>query len=288
MKKILLLFLLITTLNFSKENVRAVSTSQFTTEMLLAIGAENQILGTAYLDDEILPELREKYNKIPVLSKGAPTKEQFYSLNPNFLTGWKSIATPKNLGTVEELKENGIEVVFTKSQDSSKIEDIYSDILMFGDIFNLKDNAKNVVKNMKEDINKVKEKNKNKNKNNIKVFAYDSQESAPFVVGGNGIGNTMIEIAGGENIFKDTNFSFGIGTWEKVLDENPEAIIVIDYGSVSYENKIKYLKNNSPISQLEAVKKNKFIRIPLSYISPGIKVSKGIEIISNGLREEKK
>ena len=286
MKKILLLFLLITTLNFSKENVRAVSTSQFTTEMLLAIGAENQILGTAYLDDEILPELREKYNKIPVLSEGAPTKEQFYSLNPNFLTGWKSIATPKNLGTVEELKENGIEVVFTKSQDSSKIEDIYSDILMFGDIFNLKDNAKNVVKNMKEDINKVKE--KNKNKNNIKIFAYDSQESAPFVVGGNGIGNTMIEIAGGENIFKDTNFSFGIGTWEKVLDENPEAIIVIDYGSVSYENKIKYLKNNSPISQLEAVKKNKFIRIPLSYISPGIKVSKGIEIISNGLREEKK
>ena len=286
MKKILLLFLLITTLNFSKENVRAVSTSQFTTEMLLAIGAENQILGTAYLDDEILPELREKYNKIPILSKGAPTKEQFYSLNPNFLTGWKSIATPKNLGTVEELKENGVEVVFTKSQDSSKIEDIYSDILMFGDIFNLKDNAKNVVKNMKEDINKVKE--KNKNKNNIKVFAYDSQESAPFVVGGNGIGNTMIEIAGGENIFKDTNFSFGIGTWEKVLDENPEAIIVIDYGSVSYENKIKYLKNNSPISQLEAVKKNKFIRIPLSYISPGIKVSKGIEIISNGLREEKK
>ncbi|MHA4988276.1 ABC transporter substrate-binding protein [Cetobacterium somerae] len=286
MKKILLLFLLITTLNFSKENVRAVSTSQFTTEMLLAIGAENQILGTAYLDDEILPELREKYNKIPVLSKGAPTKEQFYSLNPNFLTGWKSIATPKNLGTVEELKENGIEVVFTKSQDSSKIEDIYDDILMFGEIFNLKNNAKNVVKNMKEDINKVKE--KNKNKNNIKVFVYDSQESAPFVVGGNGIGNTMIEIAGGENIFKDTNFSFGIGTWEKVLDENPEAIIVIDYGNVSYENKIKYLKNNSPISQLDAVKNNKFIRIPLSYISPGIKVSKGIEIISNGLREERK
>ena len=154
---------------------------------------------------------------------------------------------------------------------------------MFGDIFNLKDNAKNVVKNMKEDINKVKE--KNKNKNNIKVFAYDSQESAPFVVGGNGIGNTMIEIAGGENIFKDTNFSFGIGTWEKVLDENPEAIIVIDYGSVSYENKIKYLKNNSPISQLEAVKKNKFIRIPLSYISPGIKVSKHLRVQLMFLKE---
>lgn len=168
MKKILLLFLLITTLSFSKENVRAVSTSQFTTEILLAIGAENQILGTAYLDDEILPELKEKYDKIPVLSKGAPTKEQFYALNPNLLTGWKSIATPKNLGTVEELKENGVKVVFTKSQDTSKIEDIYDDILMFGDIFDLKDNAKNVVENMKKDIIKVTE--NNKNKKSIKVL----------------------------------------------------------------------------------------------------------------------
>lgn len=285
MKKIIL-FLLITTLSLSKESIRAVSTSQFTTEILLAIGAENQILGTSFLDDEILPELKEKYDKIPVLSKGSPTKEQFYALNPNFLTGWKSIATSKNLGTIDELNKNGVEVFFAKSQDSSKIDDIYEDIFKFGEIFDLKENSYNIVNKMKQDIEKVKE--KNKNKETIKVFAYDSQEMAPFVVGGNGIGNTMIEIAGGENIFKDTNFSFGIGTWEKVLDENPDFIIVVDYGNVSYENKIKYLKTKSPIAQLEAVKKDKFIKIPLSYISPGIKVSKGIEIISNGLSEDKK
>lgn len=285
MKKILL-FLLITTLSFSTENIRAVSTSQFTTEILLAIGAENQLLGTAYLDDEILPELKEKYDKIPVLSKGAPTKEQFYALNPNFLTGWKSIATPKNLGTKEELEENGVNVFFPKSQDSHKIEDVYEDILTFGDIFNLKENAKNVIENMKKDIEEVKE--KNKNKKSIKVFAYDSQESAPFVVGGNGIGNSIIEIAGGDNIFKDTKFAFGVGTWEKVIDENPEFIVIVDYGNTSYDKKVRYLKNDSPIAQLEAVKKDRFIRVPLSYISSGIKISKGIEIISNGLSEDKK
>ncbi len=286
MKKLLLLLLLITSLSFSKEDIRAVSTSQFTTEILLAIGVEKQLLGTAFLDDEILPELKEKYDKIPVLSKGAPTKEQFYALNPNFLTGWKSIATPKNLGTIDELRGNGVEVVFTKSQDSSEIEDVYDDILMFGDIFDLKESAKSVVENMRKDIAKVKENKKNGKK--IKVFAYDSQESAPFVVGGSGIGNTIIEIAGGKNIFEDTNFSFGVGTWEKVLDENPEVILVIDYGNTPYEEKVKYLKNSSPISQLEAVKKERFLRVPLSYISPGVKISKGIEMISNGLREEKK
>ncbi|MGL5175970.1 MAG: ABC transporter substrate-binding protein [Cetobacterium sp.] len=285
MKK-LFLFLLLTTLTFSSDSIRVVSTSQFTTEMLLAIGAEDYLIGTSFLDDEILPELQQKYNKIPVLAAGAPTKELFYSLNPTFLTGWQSIATPKNLGTIEELKENGVEVFFTKSQKTSNIDDIYEDILYFGKRFNLEKNANQVVKNMKSEIEEVKSKNLGKKK--IKIFAYDSQESAPFVIGGNGIGNTMMEIAGAENIFRKSSFSFGTGSWEKILDENPLAIIVIDYGDKSYESKIDFLKNRSPISELEAVKKDRFIRIPLSYLSSGIKVSKGIEKISEGLSEEQK
>ncbi|MGL6098043.1 MAG: ABC transporter substrate-binding protein [Fusobacteriaceae bacterium] len=285
MKKISILFLLMINLSFSKEEIRAISTSQFTTEILLAIGAEDYLLGTSFLDDEILPELKDKYDKIPVLSVGAPTKELFYSLNPNFLTGWKSIATSKNLGTVEELNKNGIEVFFTKSQSTSSIEDIYEDIYFFGEKFNLQQNAIKIVQKMKEEIKAVEDNVSSKEK--IKVFAYDSQESAPFVVGGNGIANKMIEIAGGDNIFKNTKFAFGIGTWEKILDENPEVILIVDYGNKSYDSKVEYLKNKSPISKLEAVKKDRFIRVPLSYISSGIKISKGIEIISKGLREEK-
>ena len=284
MKKLfLLLFLLLTIFSFSNDSIRIVSTSQFTTEMLLAIGAEDYMIGTSFLDDEILPELQEKYKQIPVLSAGAPTKELFYSLNPTFLTGWQSIATSKNLGTIEELNENGVEVFFTKSQKTSNLDDIYEDILYFGKRLKHEENAKNVVENMKSEIEKVKVFNSGKKK--VKVFAYDSQESAPFIIGGNGIGNTMIELAGGENIFKDSNFGFGTGNWEKVLDENPELILIVDYGDKSYESKIKFLKQESPILELQAVKENRFVRIPLSYISSGIKVSKGIEKISEGLRE---
>lgn len=78
--------------------MHAVSTAQFTTEVLLAIGAEDQMAGTAYLDDEILPSLKEAYEKVPVLSDKYPTKEKFYSVSPDFLTGWDSVVNPKNLG----------------------------------------------------------------------------------------------------------------------------------------------------------------------------------------------
>lgn len=285
MKKIVGLFLIMITVCFSKEKIRAVSTAQFTTEMLLSIGASSQMVGTAYLDDDILPELKKDYDSIPVLAVGCPTKERFYETNPNFLTGWRSIATPKNLGSLEELNSNGVEVYFPKSLNSDKIEDIYSDILYYGKRFNLEKNALKVVEKMKKDILIVQ--NENKGKKRAKILAYDSQKNAPFVIGGKGIGNTIIELAGGDNIFKNANFSFGTGTWEKVISENPEFIIIIDYGKTTYENKVKFLQNESPISDLDAVKNKRFIRIPLSFLSSGIKVSKAVQMISDGLKQRR-
>ena len=88
MRKLFILLLLsITSILSYAKPTRAVSTAQFTTEILLAIGAENQMVGTAFLDNPILPELKEKYEKIPVLSTKYPTKEKFYSVNPDFVTG---------------------------------------------------------------------------------------------------------------------------------------------------------------------------------------------------------
>ena len=97
LKKLLLWIFVLNITAFGKVPQRAVSTSQFTTEILLAIGAEEQLAGTAFMDNEILPELKEKYDKIPVLSAKYPSKELFYSVNPDFVTGWKSLSMPSNL-----------------------------------------------------------------------------------------------------------------------------------------------------------------------------------------------
>lgn len=248
--------------------IRAISTSQFTTEILLSIGAENQMVGTAFLDDEILPELKESYDKIPVLSRTAPSKEYFYEQNPDFLTGWNSIVTPKGLGSIEELESNGIQVYLMKSQNSNKIEDVYEDILILGKIFNLEKNSNRIVNNMKNEFETIKTLLPPKQ---VKVFAYDSGENVPFVVGGNGIGNTLIEMAGGINLFKYAKGSFTSGNWEEILAQDPEYIIIINYGNTSYEDKINFLKTKSPLKNLKAVNEDKFIKVDLSNFSPGIR-----------------
>lgn len=269
MKKIILtLMLTLGALTFAKAPERAVSTAQFTTEILLSIGAENKLIGTAFMDSEILPELKEKYEKIPILSNKYPSKEKFYSLNPDFVTGWESLYSPTNLGPLKELEENGVEVFIMKSLDSNKIEDLFQDILKYGEIFKVEDNAKALVNSMKEDLEKIREKLP---KEKIKVFPYDSGEALPFVVGGKGMGNTIIELAGGENIFKDINSSFGNGTWEKVIIDEPDVILIVDYGDIPYEKKVEFLKERSFIKDCQAVKNNRFIKIELADISSGVR-----------------
>ena len=268
LKKLFLLMLIINTIVFGKVPQRAVSVSQFTTEILLSIGAEKQMAGTAFLDNAILPELEEKYKKIPILSNKYPGKEIFYSVNPDFVTGWRSLSAPANLGTVEELNSNGVEVFFMKSLESRDINDVFSDIMELGKIFDKEKNAENIVFNMKKNLEKIKEKLP---REKIRIFPYDGGETAPFVVGGNGIGNTIIELAGGENIFKDIKASFGNGTWEKVLIEDPDMILIIDYGNNTVDKKIEYLKEESPIKELDAVKDGKFAVIDLVDISAGIR-----------------
>lgn len=279
--KISMLVTILLGLNIYASDVRGVSTAQFTTEILLTIGAEKQLVGTANLWNEIAPELKERFEKIPELSKRSPTKEQFYELNPNFLTGWKSISTKKNLGDVEELEKNEVEVYIPKTLESNRLESLYEDILFFGKKFNVETNARALIEKLKKQVELIK--NKNIYKKKLKVFGYDGKEEFPYVVGGGAIGNTLIEIAGGENIYKETSFGFGNGQWEKIIDSNPEVIVIVDYDNASSEEKIEFLKNRSPIKMLEAVKNNNFIVIPLNYISSGIHVVKGIEILSDGI-----
>ena len=259
MKKILFSFLLLSSLCFAKVPQRAVSAAHFSTEILLSIGAEKQMVGTAYPDNEILPSLKEKYDKIPVLSMKNPTKEQFYAVKPDFLTGWDSTVLDKNLGPIKELEKNGVQVYIMKFAFAMPI-------IMF--LFNLENNAQKVVSKMKSNLAAVQ---KQLPKNKVKVFTYDSGDKAPFVVGGDSIGNTIITLAGGDNIFKDIKKAWADGNWEKVLVENPDIIVIIDYGDQSAESKIKFLKEKSPIKDLKAVKNNKFVVIELADITAGVR-----------------
>ena len=56
------------TQTFKTPPQHAVSMNQHATEIMLELGLQDHMVGTAYLDDTILPELATAYNAVPVLA----------------------------------------------------------------------------------------------------------------------------------------------------------------------------------------------------------------------------
>lgn len=264
----------------TKAPKRAVTLAQFMTETLLALGLEDRMIGTALLNEEILPEYREAYSKIPELQMGeghSISKESFIATDPDFVTGWEQSITEEATGSLDELEERGI-VPFISSglAPDATIESVYSDFILLGNIFEVPERAKSIVDKMKKEVATITEKTKNI-KSKPRVLIYDSGEGEAFV-GGSGLPNDLISLAGGDNIFKDLGQDYTTVSFESIAGKNPEIIVVTEYYSgITGDEKIKFLKNHPGLKDIDAIKNDRIYKIGLIDLAPGIRNSKSIE-----------
>lgn len=260
----------------------AVTLSQFMTEMLLSLDLGDRMVGTALLDNEILPEFKEAYDKIPVLEIGeghSISKEAFIALNPDFVSGWEMSVSNETTGSAEDLVKKDIYPFVLKSLDgNATVETIYEDYEALGKIFDVQDKAKEVVEKMKSDIGDV-QKNLGaiKDEEKPKVLIYDSGEKDAMVVGA-GLPNNLIELAGGKNIYGDLTKAYETVSFESIVEKNPEVILVTEFlvGDKG-EDKINFLKSHPGLKNVDAIKNDNIYVVPLADLSPGIRSSKAIK-----------
>lgn len=265
-----------------KPRKKAVTLSQFMTEMLLALDLGDKMVGTALLDNPILDEYKEAYDKIPVLKISGGhniSKEAFLATGADFISGWDMSINEQTTGSPDELIEKGITPFLAKSySNDSTVEDVYKDFELLGKIFDVENKAKEVIDKMKADIERVTAKVGNiKSENRVKMMIYDSGEDKAMVVG-SGLANNLIELAGGNNIFGKENQPYVNVNWESIVAENPEVIVVTDYMAGSpVEEKINFLKNHPALKDVDAIKNNRIYVVGLADLSPGVRNSKVIE-----------
>ncbi|MGL4740401.1 MAG: ABC transporter substrate-binding protein [Sarcina sp.] len=256
---------------------RAVTLSQFMTEMLLSLNLGNSMVGTALLDNPILPEFKAAYDKIPQLkiTEGHDiSKESFLALKPDFASGWLQSLEAKGTGTPAELEKEGIAPYVASALDgNATINNVYEDYMELGKIFGVEGKATNMVNEMKQQIKEVEDKvAKTKDEDKPNVLVYDSGEKDAYVVGG-GLANNLITLAGGKNIFGDLKNQWNTVSFESIAAKNPDIILVTNYLSQpeSVDQKISTLKTNPAFKEVNAVKNNKIYTIDLANLSPGIR-----------------
>ena len=262
---------------------RAISMNQHVTEIMLALGLEKSMVGTAYLDDTIFEPLQEAYNIVPVLAEHYPSKEQIIEAEADFVyAGWKSGFDEKGIGSQQELMNLGIHTYLHESSNMTnpKLDDVFADIRTIAAIFQVEERGNELISQISSDIEAMQYKvPQGKKKPNVLV--YDSGEKDLFTAAQN-FTNELVHLAGGVNIFGDIEAGWTTVSKEDAVDRNPDVVVVVDYGETSAAAKIEFLKNDPALKETAAVKNERFVILPLSAASEGVRAAEAIEILAEG------
>ncbi|MFF3646200.1 ABC transporter substrate-binding protein [Streptomyces sp. NPDC002564] len=257
---------------------RAVPMNQHATEVLLELGLKDRIAGTAYLDDQVLPRYEKAYKSLPVIAKEYPSYEKLLSVDPDYVYGGYASAFLAGDGRSRAaLAKSGIHSRLNVEGCAKRpvsMDDVYREVREVGSTFGVRDRADRWVKGAQRELAATAARAKDKKPR--AVFVYDSGDKTAFTAGGRGIGNDIIERAGGRNVFGDVDKSFSDASWEKVVERRPETILILDYGATTVEQKKKRLLQDPVLQDVPAVKNKSFAVLRLSDVVTGVRAPEAV------------
>jgi iron complex transport system substrate-binding protein len=265
---------------------RAVSMSQATTEMLLALGVADQMVGSCFLEEDIYEPLAAEYAKVKVMAEKWPSYEVFMAGRPDLATGWPVPFTKRAIEAAK-IVERGVDIFVPESmlRTDSTLETTFDDLLTFGKMFGVEENAKKLVDEQKRKLAAVQDKLKGLPEKT--VFIFDSEDDQPFTVY-EGYTTNFLKLINARNVMsgRGVDQTWGKTSWEEVVAANPEYVVVCDYGvsirnTDDFDQKVSRLKENPALRNVEAVKNDHFIRVKLSEITPGVRGTEALERLAN-------
>jgi iron complex transport system substrate-binding protein len=275
---------------FDAAPARAISNDVNLTEMMLVLGLRDRMVGYTGISGwkTLDEEMRAGVAELPELSAKYPTKEVLAGAEPDFFfAGWNygmkvgGEVTPETLAPLGiqtyELTESCIHI---GPKARSSMDDMYNDILNLGTIFGVEARAQELVAGWKARLEQVTASVDRSAP--LRVFVYDSGEEAPFTAGAYAMPTALIEAAGGVNIMADLEKSWAEVSWEPVVERNPEVVVIVNYGDVTADQKIAFMKENPAFAGIDAVKNNRFVVLEYVEATPGPRNIKAVEKLVAG------
>ncbi|MDF5752791.1 ABC transporter substrate-binding protein [Spongiactinospora sp. TRM90649] len=268
---------------------RAVSLNQHATEVLLALGLEESMVGTGYLDDKILPEYQAAYEGVKVLSPKYPAYEALLAEEPDFVYGGFSSTFDEKEGRGRDvLSKAGIRTYLNIEECADgpvTMAMIDQEIRNLAKIFGVPERADPLLATLHATLDGVEEKLAGVAP--VKLFVYDSGDKTAFTAGGRGVGNEVVKLAGAENLFADLGKVWGDVSFEQVAERAPEWIVIYDYGDQPVADKKRFLLSNPALADVPAIKKQRFAVLPLSSVVLGVRTPSAVEALARQIHADR-
>ncbi|EOA8958761.1 ABC transporter substrate-binding protein [Vibrio harveyi] len=267
---------------------RIVSLNQQVTEALIAINADNKLLGGAYRDDKPAKKWEKRFKNIKNLSKEYPNKELLLMMKPDLLiAGFSSAYSNWGVGSRETWKSRNVNTYLFSSgckRNEFNLEVFFNDMENLGKLTDNEDNANKWIVKQRARLENLK---KHDNKRKPKILLWLREYDIPYVAGCCGTGNFIIKEVGGINIAEDLPKQWGHLSWEAIIKRQPDLIVMVNSNWSSFEQKKKYLQENQLFELLKAVQKQSYLSISFSEAVPGVRIIDGIEKLSYLIGEGK-
>jgi iron complex transport system substrate-binding protein len=161
--------------------------------------------------------------------------------------------------------------------EPGSFEDLYQRIRDIGQIFEVEERAETVLAKLNDQLYQTTRRVQNYEP--VKTIVYDPRADGLYVCGGTDFESRLVSLAGGVNVFADRP-EWSKVTAAEILDREPEAIVLVQYGDKAPELKTADLKADPILSKLMAVTNNKILVLDLEALESGLRAGLTVAVLA--------
>ncbi len=272
---------------FAAPPQRVVTIKSTATELLLALGLGERIVGVGFQDGPLPPELALAGSGLTVLADRVPSQEVVLETEPDLVYGgWESNFAGDAAGERPTLAALGVASYVAPAACRSVVppplsfEGLFDDITELAQIFDVAPAAEALIAEQRALLESVTPDDRG-----LRAVWYSSGTKAPYVGAGTNAPAMIMSAIGLENVFGGAAEGWISASWEAVVDANPDVIVLVDSAWNSADQKRQLLAENPITSQLDAVRLQRYLVIPFPASEAGVRNARAVLDLATQLQE---
>jgi iron complex transport system substrate-binding protein len=253
---------------------RVVTIKSTSTEMMLALGLGDRIVGTAFQDGPVPEQWAADAADIPSLAPKMPNEESVLEVEPDLVyAGWESAFSPDAAGARDELAALGVASYVQPAACQSDeqpthldFDEVFREIDEAGALFGVADTAAALVADQRAQLAGIEPAS-----GSPTALWWSSGTDTPYVGAGIGAPQLLLETAGFTNIAADVDSTWSPLGWEAIIAANPDVIVLVDSDWNSAQHKMDYLAGNPATAAMAAVQQQRYLVVPFAASEAGVR-----------------
>ena len=254
---------------------RVVTIKSTSTELLLALGLGGKIVGQAFPDGPVPKKWAAAAAKIPKISAQVPSQEVLLAAEPDLIfAGWESNLAAGSGSARPALQKLGIATYVAPSAckepkfqpKKMSFDLLFDQFSQVGSIFGVQRRVETLIADQKKQLASIQQV-----KPGTSALWFSSGTSVPYVGAGIGAPQMIMDKLGITNVAGSVKDTWTSMSWEKIVADNPDVIVLVDAQWNTAAKKIADLRSNPATRTMDAVKHNRFLTIPFAASEAGVR-----------------